>query len=411
MDSLKERDREISLLIEQERTRQEETINLIASENYTSKAVREASGSVLTNKYAEGFPGKRYYAGCEYVDKIETLAQERCKKIFGAEYVNVQPHAGSQANLAAYFALLNPGETIMGMSLAEGGHLTHGHPVNISGKIFKSVQYTVDRETELLDYDTIATIAKEHRPKLIIAGASAYSRHIDFHRFSSIAQEVGAYLIADIAHIAGLVAVGLHPNPFPFADIVTTTTHKTLRGPRGGLAMCKLEHAQSLDRAIMPGTQGGPFMQIIAAKAVAFKEALEPSFRQYGEQIIKNTQVMAKSFQNLGYRIVAGGTDNHLFVIDLRNKKLTGKLAQEALESVNIIISRSCIPFDPEKPWITSGIRIGSPAITTRGIKEEHAEQIVRLIDETLHYYNNTEKLKKIKYEVIRFCKEFPIDV
>lgn len=371
-------------LITAESERQKTHISLIASENYVSKAVADAMGSTLTNKYAEGYPGKRYYAGCDIVDKIEQCAIDRAKKLFGAEHANVQPHAGSPANMAAYFSLINPGDTIMGMSLMAGGHLTHGHTVNFSGSLYNTVFYQVDPETEMLNMDTIAQLAEEHRPKVIVAGASAYSRTIDFAAFSAIAQAIGAYLIADIAHIAGLVATNLHPSPIPYADIVTSTTHKTLRGPRGGLILSKTAHAAAIDRAVFPGLQGGPCMHTIAAKAIAFHEALQPSFIEYQQQIINNAQVMANAFQNRGYRIVTGGTENHLFVIDLRNKNITGHEAQKRLESVGIAVSKSCIPFDPAKPWVTSGIRIGTPAITTRGYQEKECLELVDLIDATL---------------------------
>lgn len=402
-------DVEIYSLLEQELIRQETEINLIASENYVSSAVLKAAGSVLTNKYAEGYPGKRYYAGCAVVDAVEQVAIERCKLLFGAEHVNVQSHAGSQANMAVYHAALKPGDTILGMSLASGGHLTHGHSVNFSGAQFKSVQYGVDKETERLDYDEIRRLAHEHKPKLIVAGASAYSRTIDFERFAHIAQEVGAYLMADIAHIAGLVATNLHPTPVGHADFITSTTHKTLRGPRGGLIMCDKEHAQAVDRAIMPGTQGGPFMHVIAAKAVAFREALAPSFSGYQLQIIKNAQSMAATFQHLGYRIVAGGTDNHLFILDLRSKQVNGHQAQIALEKAGIIVSKSCIPFDPEKPWITSGIRLGTPAITTRGMQEQHAIEIAHWVDEVITQHNNESLLRSIRQHIARMCADFSI--
>ncbi len=409
METLRRIDPALATIISNEARRQETTIDLIASENYAPPAVLEATGSVLTNKYAEGYPGKRYYAGCEWVDAAEQLAIERCKKLFNAEHANVQPHAGSQANMAAYMAVLKPGDTIMGMSLAEGGHLTHGHAVNFSGTIYKSVQYTLNRDTEMLDFDAIERLAHEHKPKLIITGASAYSRIIDFARFAAIAQSVGALLLADIAHIAGLVAAKLHPNPFPHADLVTSTTHKTLRGPRGGLVMCKAQYAQQVDKAIMPGTQGGPFMNSIAAKAVAFYLALEPAFVEYQQQIINNAQAMAQAFSDLGYRVVAGGTDNHLFVLDVRSKNITGLEAEQALSHAGITVSRSCIPFDPQKPWITSGIRLGTPAITTRGMKTEHMQDIAALIDEVIRHHDNQTIVANIKQRVERMCKEFPI--
>lgn len=395
--------------IKQEQQRQEEQVNLIASENYTPLAVLQATASVLTNKYAEGYPGKRYYAGCSLVDQVEQLAINRCKQLFGVEHANVQPHAGSQANMAVYAAILKPGDTIMGMSLAAGGHLTHGHAVNFSGTYFKSIQYGVDPKTEQLDYDAIAIQVEKHKPKLLIVGASAYSRHIDFERFAQIARNNNAYFLADIAHIAGLVAVGLHPNPAPYADFISSTTHKTLRGPRGGLVLSKQEHAASIDRSIMPGTQGGPFMHSIAAKAVAFQLALQPTFKVYQQQVIKNAQAMAQLFSDLNYRIVADGTDNHLFIVDLRSKNITGRTAETALEQAGITVSRSCIPFDPEKPWITSGIRIGTPAITTRGMKEHEIQQIAYLIDEALQNHNNQLRLQSIKQQIKKLCVKFPI--
>lgn len=409
MDRLKLIDSEIFDVIKNEKNRQENEVNLIASENYVDKAVLEATGSVLTNKYAEGYPGRRYYSGCQFVDQAEILAIERCKEIFRADHVNVQVHSGSQANMAVYFAILQPGDTIMGMRLSEGGHLTHGHNVSFSGKLFKSVSYGVDPNTEQLDYNEIQKLAEEHKPKLIICGASAYSKTIDFEKFSQIAKCVNAYLMADIAHIAGLIAADLHPSPIKYADFVTSTTHKTLRGPRGGLVMCKKEFASLLDKAIMPGMQGGPFMHVIAAKAVAFKLALKPDFIEYQKQIIKNAKKMCSIFQNLGYRIVSGGTDNHLFTIDLRSKGLNGKIAEEILHSTGIYLNRNTIPFDPEKPTITSGIRIGTPAITTRGMKEEQAELIANLIDEIFENRNDTKKLELVKQKVNDLCKKFPI--
>jgi glycine hydroxymethyltransferase len=346
----------IATIIQSETKREQTEINLIASENYASAAVRQATGSILTNKYAEGYPGKRYYGGCTFVDEAEILAIKRCKLLFEAEHANVQAHAGSQANMAAYAALIKPGDTIMGMSLATGGHLTHGHGVNFSGSLYKSVQYGVDKETEEINYHEVEQLAHAHRPKIIIAGASAYSRTIDFKKFAEIAASIDAYFMADIAHIAGLVAVDLHPSPVPYADIVTSTTHKTLRGPRGGFILSKEKHKDAVDRALMPGLQGGPFMHIIAAKAVGFHEALTPDFKVYQQQILTNAQVMVKAFKDRGYRIVAGGTDNHLFVLDLRSQNITGRAAEVALEQAGISVSRSCIPFDPEKPWVTSGI-------------------------------------------------------
>lgn len=404
-------DPQVAQLIEREEQRQEETINLIASENYASSAVMEATGSVLTNKYAEGFPGKRYYPGCAIIDQVENVAIDRCKELFHAEHVNVQPHSGSQANMAVYFSVLQPGDTILGMSLASGGHLTHGHGVNFSGTLFKSVQYTVDQETECLDYDAIEKLAQESQPKLIISGASAYSRTIDFERLAQIAKNVNALLLADIAHIAGLVAAGLHPNPINCADFTTSTTHKTLRGPRGGLIMTSAAHGSKIDRAIMPGMQGGPLMNTIAAKAVAFHEALQPPFVAYQKQVIFNAQTMAEEFMNLGYRIVSGGTDNHLFIVDLRSKNITGLKAETALEKAGITVTRSCIPFDTEKPWITSGIRVGTPAVTTRGMKIEAIKQIVHLMDDAIRHYDNDTVLNAIKVKVRTMCAEYPIQV
>lgn len=401
-------DSTLQKLLSAEIDRQRHTLNLIASENYASQEVREATGSVLTNKYAEGTPGKRYYAGCAIVDEVERLAIARCKELFKAEHVNVQPHAGSQANMAAYFAVLKPGDTILGMSLTEGGHLTHGHAINFSGVLYNVIQYHVDPQTERIDYEEVERLAKAHQPKLIIAGASAYSRIIDFERFAQIARNVGALLMADIAHIAGLIAAGLHPNPFPHADIVTSTTHKTLRGPRGGLIMCKKELAEKIDKAVMPGIQGGPCMNSIAAKAVALYEAALPSFIQYQQQIIHNAKQLAHELQQQGYRIVSGGTDNHLFIIDLRSKGITGRAAEHALEAAGITVSRSCIPNDPEKPWITSGIRLGTPATTTRGMKGKEMIYIAQLIDEVLSNPDENSLLK-IKEIVQELCNHFPI--
>lgn len=410
MKTLNSVDPELFTIIHEEALRQEEELTLIASENYASQAVLQASGSVLTNKYAEGYPGKRYYAGCSVVDQAELVAISRCKKLFNVEHVNVQPHAGSQANMAVYFSVLKPGDTIMGMSLAEGGHLTHGHAVNFSGSLYKSISYGVNKDTHLIDYDQVEKLAQEHKPKLIIAGASAYSRIIDFDRFATIAHSIGAYFMADIAHIAGLIATDLHPSPIEHADFVTSTTHKTLRGPRGGLVMCKQAHAQSIDRAIMPGTQGGPFMHIIAAKAVAFQEALQPNFKEYQKNVIRNAKIFAKSLQDMGYTIVTGGTDNHLFTVDLRNKNITGLAAEIALEKAGINVSRSCIPNDPQKPWITSGIRIGTPAMTTRGIsKQEDVQAIAQLIDDVIKNHGNETLLKSIREQIHIFCGKYPI--
>lgn len=407
--SLNQHDPALAELIKKEQNRQQKTISLIASENYASTSVLEASASVLTNKYAEGYPGKRYYAGCSVVDEIEQLAIDRCKQLFGAQHANVQPHAGSQANMAVFFATLKPGDTIMGMSLAEGGHLTHGHAVNFSGIYYRSVSYTVNRDTELLDYDTIEAIAQQHKPKLLIAGASAYSRTLDFARFAQIAKNVGALFLVDMAHIAGLVAARLHPDPVPHADLVSSTTHKTLRGTRGAFVLAKDTYANALDKAVMPGIQGGPFMHAIAAKAVAFHEAGTPAFKTYQAQVIANAKIMATAFTNLGYRIVTGGTDNHLFIIDLRSKNITGRDADRALEKAGITVSRSCIPFDPQAPWITSGIRIGTPAMTTRGMKESESLQLVQYIDEALTNATHDKKLELIKETVESLCSNFMV--
>lgn len=409
MKSITHVDSEISRLLSFEKERQQNTISLIASENYCSQAVQEATGSALTNKYAEGYPGKRYYAGCAIVDQIEQLAIDRARTLFSVSHANVQPHAGSQANMAAYAALLNPGDTLMGMSLAAGGHLTHGHKVNFSGNIYNVVQYGVNKDTGLLDFNEIAYLAEKHTPKVIVCGASAYSRIIDFTAFRKIADTVGAYLIADIAHIAGLVVTGEHPNPAGIADIITTTTHKTLRGPRAGLIMSSEVFAQQIDRAIIPGLQGGPFMHTIAAKAIAFKEASEPSFTTYQKEVIRNAQTMAQTFIDLGYTIVTGGTDNHLFIIDLRNKGINGLIAQNILEKVGITSSRSCIPFDPEKPWVTSGIRFGTPAITTRGAQQKDIIALAHLIDETFTYRDNEEKIMHIQQKVQRMAQDLRI--
>ena len=370
--------------MQQEIHRQKNTIELIASENFVSKAVMAAMGSPLTNKYAEGYPGKRYYGGCSYVDVAENLAIERAKELFGAEHANVQPHSGSQANFAVYFAFLKPGDTILGMNLAHGGHLTHGSPVNVSGVQYHIVSYGVDQETGRIDYDEVERLAKECHPKMIVAGASAYSRIIDFPRFRQIADEVGAILMVDMAHIAGLVAVGLHPSPVPYADVVTTTTHKTLRGPRGGMILCKKEHAKAIDKTIFPGIQGGPLCHVIAAKAVCFYEALQPSFKEYQQQILNNAAALADALMERGFDIVSGGTDNHLMLVDLRKKGITGKKAEKLLEEVGITCNKNAIPFDPEKPFVTSGIRLGTPAATSRGMKEEDMRQIADVINKTL---------------------------
>ena len=404
------KDTQITELIDLEEGRQKKTVNLIASENYSSPEVRSATGSVCSDKYAEGYPTKRYYAGCEIIDEIEKIAIDRCKELFQAQHANVQPHSGSQANMAAYFAVLQPGDTILGMQLAAGGHLTHGHAINFSGIFYKVVQYGVNPLTEQIDYDNFNKLAQQYKPKLIVVGASAYSRIIDFKKCADIAQSVGALLLADIAHIAGLVVAGLHPNPFPHADIVTSTTHKTLRGPRGGIIMCKKELATVIDKAIMPGIQGGPFMNVIAAKAIAFKQALNPSFQKYQYQTIANAHKLATTLHKMhGYRIVAEKTENHLFIIDLRSKSCTGKAAEIALEKIGITASRSCIPFDPEKPWITSGIRLGTPAVTTRGMKEHDMELIAEWINQAIENRMNDIQLCRIKDEVKKFAFSFPL--
>ena len=389
--------------------RQEDYIELIASENYASPAVMQAQGSVLTNKYAEGYPGKRYYGGCEYVDVVEQLAIERLKELFDAEYVNVQPHSGSQANAAVYLTALRPGDTFLGMSLAHGGHLTHGAAVNLSGKIFNAVSYGLKPENEELDYDQVACLAREHKPKMIVAGASAYSLVIDWKRFRKIADEVGAYLFVDMAHYAGLVAAGFYPNPVGIADFVTSTTHKTLRGPRGGIIMAKPEHEKALNSAIFPQTQGGPLMHVIAAKAVAFKEAASPAFRDYQEQVIDNARVMTKVLQERGLRIVSGRTDCHMFLVDLRTKHITGKEAAEALELAHITVNKNAIPNDPQKPFVTSGIRIGSPAITTRGFKELEAEQLANLIADVLDAPTDASVLSHVAQQAKSMCAKFPV--
>lgn len=406
---LKETDPEVYSAIKKEIERQRYSIELIASENFTSLAVMEAQGSVLTNKYAEGLPGKRYYGGCEFVDIAEELAIERAKALFGAEHANVQPHSGAQANMASYFALLKPGDTVLGMSLPHGGHLTHGSPVNFSGQLYNFVSYGVSPETETIDYDEVRELALKYRPKLILAGASAYPRIIDFEKFSEIAKEVGAYFMVDMAHIAGLVAAGLHPNPVAYADVVTTTTHKTLRGPRGGTILCKEEHAKAIDKAVFPGIQGGPLMHVIAAKAVAFKQAMSEEFKAYQEQVVKNAKVLAERLKEKGVRIVSGGTDNHLFLCDLRPLGITGKEAESLLDSVGITVNKNAIPFDEQPPTVTSGIRIGTPAVTTRGMKEEEMDLIADLIFRVLTSKGDARVLESVRKEVRELCKAFPL--
>ncbi|MCB0076031.1 MAG: serine hydroxymethyltransferase [Anaerolineales bacterium] len=406
---LNEADPEVWAVIEAERARQRDGIELIASENYVSRAVLEATGTILTNKYAEGYPGRRYYGGCEIVDRVERLAIERAKQLFGAEHVNVQPHSGSQANAAVYQAFLNAGDTILGMRLDQGGHLTHGSPVNFSGQLYNVVSYGLDKETERLDYDEIARLAHEHRPKLIMCGASAYPRTIDFERIRAIADEVGAMAVADIAHIAGLVAVGLHPSPVPHMHVVTTTTHKTLRGARGGMILCKADYAKQIDKSIFPGTQGGPLMHQIAGKAVAFGEALEPEFARYQQQVVTNAQRLAEGLQSNGLRIVSGGTDNHLMMVDVRSAAVTGKVAEKVLESVHITANKNMIPFDPESPFVTSGVRFGTPAVTSRGMKEAEMDQIADWVAEALFNHEDEDRLAEMREQVIGFCQRFPL--
>lgn len=406
--SLSETDPEIAAAVRDEMRRQAEHLELIASENFVSRAVLEATGSVFTNKYAEGYPARRYYGGCEYVDVVESLAIERARRLFGAEHANVQPHSGTQANIAAYLSLLAPGDKILGMNLSHGGHLTHGHPLNFSGRFFQVVPYGVDRDTEQIDYDTLAELAVRERPKLIVAGASAYSRTLHFDRLKEIAESVGARLMVDIAHIAGLVATGLHPSPIPYADIVTTTTHKTLRGPRGGMILCREEFAKAVDRNVFPGTQGGPLVHVIAAKAVCLQEAATPEFRRYQEQTVVNARTLAGTLAEEGFRIVSGGTDNHLFLVDVFSKGLTGKQAEAALEEAGITVNKNTIPFDPHPPMVTSGIRIGTPAVTTRGMKEAEMAQIGRWIADVLRNINDPEVHRRVRGEVRDLAAAFP---
>ena len=410
LTNLKTVDPEIQKAIDQELSRQREKLEMIASENIVSTAVMQAQGSILTNKYAEGYPGKRYYGGCEYVDIVEQLAIDRAKKLFGAEYANVQPHSGAQANTAVYFALLQPGDTILGMNLTDGGHLTHGSPVNISGKYFKIIPYGVDKETERIDYDELERLAKEHQPKLIVGGASAYSRVIDFERMAQIAKSVGAYFMVDMAHIAGLVAAGLHPSPVPYADVVTTTTHKTLRGPRGGLILCRdAEFGKQFNKAIFPGIQGGPLMHVIAAKAVAFKEALSDEFKVYQQQVLDNAKALADELVKKGFRIVSGGTDNHLMLVDLRSKNITGKEAQFLLDEIGITANRNTIPFEPLSPFVTSGIRLGTPALTTRGLKEDDIREVADIIADVIENREDSAVIEAAKAKVQAICKKFPL--
>ncbi len=410
MEYIKNCDLEVYNAIVEEEKRQEEGIELIASENFVSKAVMEAAGSVFTNKYAEGYPEKRYYGGCANADTVEQLAIDRLKKIFGAKFANVQPHSGSQANMGVYVSLLEAGDKILGMGLSSGGHLTHGYKINFSGKNYVGIEYGLNPETEMLDYDEIRRLAIQEKPQIIVAGASAYSRVIDFKKFREIADEVGAYLMVDMAHIAGLVAAGEHPNPMEYADIVTSTTHKTMRGPRGGIILTNNEEiSKKIDKAIFPGIQGGPLMHIIAAKAVAFKEALSPEFKEYQKQVVKNAKAMADALVKGGLRIVSGGTDNHLMLVDLRSKGVTGKMAEEGLEKAGITCNKNSIPNDPEKPFVTSGIRLGTPAITARGMKEDEAVQIAEMIIKVLENVNDDEKITEVKNEVLKLAEKFPL--
>jgi glycine hydroxymethyltransferase len=407
--SLQEVDPEVYALIQKETARQEENLELIASENITSRAVREAVGSVMTDKYAEGYPGKRYYGGCEYYDEVERLAIERAKQLFGAEHANVQPHSGANANMAVYFAVLQPGDTYMALDLAQGGHLTHGSPVNFSGILYKVVHYGVRRDTETIDYDQLRELARAHRPKLIVGGATVYPREIDWAALRAIADEVGAYLMADIAHPAGLIAASEYPSPIPYADFVTTTTHKTLRGPRGGMILCRAEHAALIDKTVFPGLQGGPLMHQIAGKAVCFHEALQPEFKLYQRQVKANARALAEALQAEGFRLVAGGTDSHLMLIDLTPLGMTGKLAQQVLDSVNITTNKNMIPYDTQKPFVTSGIRVGTPAVTTRGMREPQMAIIANLIARALRHYESEIELERVRREVRELTAQFPV--
>jgi len=408
-DNVKKEDKDIYNLIEKELKRQQDGIELIASENIVSEAVMEAMGSYLTNKYAEGYPGKRYYGGCHVVDEIEQIAIDRAKELFGAEYANVQPHSGSQANMAVYFSVLEPGDTVLGMDLSHGGHLTHGSPVNFSGRLFNFVSYGVDKETEMIDYENVRKIALENKPKLIVAGASAYSRIIDFAKLREIADEVGALLMVDMAHIAGLVAAGVHPSPVPYCDFVTSTTHKTLRGPRGGLILCKEKYGKLIDKNIFPGMQGGPLMHVIAAKAVCFKEALDPSFKEYGAQVVKNCKRLAEELIKRDFKIVSGGTDNHVFLVDLHNKEVTGKETENLLDRVGITLNKNTVPNETRSPFVTSGVRIGTAAVTTRGFKEEDMVVIAEIIDEAIKNRENEEALEGLKKKVKALCDKYPL--
>ena len=409
LDALQTTDPEVYAAIDAEEERLRNKLLLIASENFASPAVLAAQGSLMTNKYAEGYPGKRYYGGCQHVDTVEDLAIQRCKQIFGAEHVNVQPHSGSQANMAAYLSVLKPGDTILGMDLAQGGHLTHGSKVNFSGMIFRAFSYGVDRHTETINFEAVRKLAEECRPRMIVVGASAYARTLDFPEFQAIAKSVGAYLMVDIAHIAGLIAAGLHPNPVPYADFVTTTTHKTLRGPRGGVVMCKAEHAKAVDKFVFPGMQGGPLMHVIAAKAVAFKEALSPAFKRYQQQVISNAKALAQGLIDRGYKIVSGGTDTHLMLVNLTNKGMTGKEADAALDAAGIIVNKNAVPYDEKPPAIASGIRLGTPIVSTRGMKEAEMKEIVALIDRVLQHRQDPAVLDEVRVQAKTLCNRFPI--
>jgi glycine hydroxymethyltransferase len=409
LDALQATDPDVYAAIDAEEERQRHKLLLIASENFASPAVLAAQGSLMTNKYAEGYPGKRYYGGCQHVDTVEDLAIHRCKQIFGADHVNVQPHSGSQANMAAYLAVLKPGDTILGMDLAQGGHLTHGSKVNFSGIIFRAFSYGVDRQTETINYEAVRKLAEECRPRMLVVGASAYARTLDFAKFQEIAKSVGAYLMVDIAHIAGLIAAGLHPSPIPYADFVTTTTHKTLRGPRGGVVMCKAEHAKAVDKFIFPGMQGGPLMHVIAAKAVAFKEALSPAFKRYQQQVVANAKVLAQGLLDRGYKIVSGGTDTHLFLVNLTNKNVTGKEADAALDAAGIIVNKNAVPYDEKPPAVASGIRLGTPIVSTRGMKEAEMKEIVALVDRVLQQRQNPAALEEVRAHAKALCSRFPI--
>ena len=409
MSFLEQIDPEVFSAIQKETDRLEQNLELIASENVVSEAVLEAQGCVMTNKYAEGYPGKRYYGGCQFVDEVESLAIARAKELFGADHANVQPHSGTQANMTVYLAVLKPGDSYLGMNLAHGGHLSMGSPVNFSGMLYRVIPYGVSEQTETIDYDELERLAKEHRPKLIVAGASAYPRIIDYARFRRIADAIGAMLMVDMAHIAGLVAAGLHPSPVPHADFVTTTTHKTLRGPRGGMVLSRAEHAKTIDSKVFPGLQGGPLMHVIAAKAVALKEALSPDFKSYQQQIVKNAQALAQALMSQGFRLTSGGTDNHLMLVDLRKSELTGKVAQEALDKARITVNKNAVPFDTRSPFVTSGIRLGTPAVTTRGMKEKEMEQIGDFIVRALNHVADEQALQTVAGKVGELCRKFPV--